>query len=151
VTVARVVIHHFRARRESEADAARFIRQVLREIQFQARLHVAFGPYTTGDLARSIEPHGPFFEFGRVSGSVGSTLPYASAVEGGAGLWGPRHSKYPIYPVNATHLKFYWRKVGRVVTLPYVNHPGQRGKGYLQKAAESVARRHNMLIIIREL
>lgn len=149
--MARVRIYHQRARRESDKAATKFVRERLREIQFQARLHVAFGPYTTGNLARSIRTDGPYIEFGRVEGSVGSSLPYAAAVENGAGLWGPRHTKYPIYPVRARHLRFFWRKVGRVVTLPDVSHPGQRGKDYLRKAAESVARRHRMLIIFREL
>ena len=133
-------------------DAARFIRKVLRELEFQARLHVATGPYTMGNLARSIRSHGPFIEAnGRVTGSVGSDLPYASAVEGGSGLWGPRHSKYTIRPVRKKMLRFFWRKVGHVVVLEKVRHPGQRGKGYLRLAAESVGRRHNMLVIIREL
>ena len=129
----------------------KFVRERLREIQFQARLHLVTGPYTTGRLARSIRTDGPYIEFGRVSGSVGSDLPYAAAVEDGAGLWGPRHAKYPIYPRRARRLRFYWRKVGRVVSLPRVLHPGQRGKDYLRKAAESVARRNRMLIIFREL
>jgi hypothetical protein len=149
--VAKVIIYHERAKRETTQDATKFVRQVLREIQFQARLHVAVGPYTTGHLARSIHSTGPFFEFGRVGGTVGSDLPYAAAVESGSGLHGPSRSKYTIRPVRARHLRFYWRKVGRVVTLPKVRHPGQRGKQYLLKAAQSVARRHNMLLIIREL
>lgn len=150
--MARVVIHHFRAARESEVDAARFIRKVLRELEFQARLHVATGPYTMGNLAHSIRSHGPFIEAnGRVTGSVGSDLAYAASVEAGSGLWGPKHAKYPIYPVRKKMLRFYWRKVGKVVVLPKVSHPGQRGKGYLKRAAESVGRRHNMLVIIREL
>lgn len=149
--MARVRIYHSRARRETNEEAEKFVREVLRQIAFQARLHVTFGPYTLGNLARSIHARGPFVEFGRVAGSVGSDLNYAAAVEGGSGLYGPRRSKYPIRPRNAKRLRFYWRKVGRVVSLPVVHHPGQRGKGYLFKAAESVARRHNMLIVIHEL
>jgi len=57
----------------------------------------------------------------------------------------------PSVPRNARRLRFYWRKVGRVVSLPVVHHPGQRGKNYLLQAAQSVARRHNMLIIIRDI
>lgn len=136
---------------ESQEAAERFIRQVLREIVFQARLHLVFGPYTTGRLAASIRAKGPFMDFGRVKGTVGSELNYAAAVEGGSGLYGPLRSKYPIYPVRARLLRFYWRKVGRVVALPDVSHPGQRGKGYLKQATQSVARRHNMIVIIREL
>ena len=149
--MARVRIYHSRARRETNEDAEKFIREVLRQIAFQAKLHVAFGPYTTGNLARSIRARGPFIRFGRVAGEVGSELNYASAVEGGSGLYGPRASKYPIRPRNAKRLRFYWRKVGRVVSLPIVHHPGQRGKNYLLRAAESVARRHNMIIVIHEL
>lgn len=149
--MAKVRIYHQRARKQSNDEAEQFVREVLRQIAFQARLHVALGPYTTGNLARSIRARGPFMEFGRVAGSVGSELNYAAAVEGGAGLHGPRRSKYPIRPRNAKRLRFYWRKVGRVVSLPIVHHPGQRPKNYLLRAAQSVARRHNMLIIIHEL
>lgn len=149
--VPKVRIYHQRARRQSNEDAAKFVRQVLREVAFQARLHVSFGPYTTGNLARSIKADEPRIEFGRVSGSVGSHLNYAAAVEGGAGLWGPRGSKYPIRPRRVKMLRFYWRKVGRVVRLPSVRHPGQRGKNYLLQAARSVARRHQMLLITHEL
>ena len=149
--MARVRVYYERARKESQDDAERFIREVLRQIVFQARLHVAFGPYAFGSLALSIRARGPFMEFGRVAGSAGSDLNYAAAVEGGAGLHGPRRSKYPIYPRHARRLRFYWRKVGRVVSLPKVNHPGQRGKHYLRRAAESVARRHNMIVVIHEL
>jgi hypothetical protein len=149
--VAKVHVYHSRLRRETNEDAERFIREVLRQIAFQAKLHVAFGPYTTGNLARSIHAEPPRIDFGRVSGTVGSNLNYAAAVEGGAGLYGPRRSKYVILPRNGRYLKFYWRKVGRIVTLPSVRHPGQRGKNYLLQAAQSVARRHNMIIIIRDI
>lgn len=149
--MARVRVYHLRARKEANEDAEKFVREVLRQIAFQAKLHVSFGPYTTGNLARSIRADSPRVGFGRVSGSVGSDLVYASAVEGGAGLYGPHQSKYPIRPRNAKKLRFYWRKVGRVVSLPSVRHPGQRGKNYLLQAAQSVARRHNMLLITHEV
>lgn len=149
--MARVRIYYTRAGRESNDAAVEFVREVLRQIQFQARLHVAFGPYTMGTLAGSIQRQGPFMEFGMVSGNVGSDLDYAAAVEGGSGLYGPRRSKYVIRPRSKTYLKFYWRKVGHIVRLRQVNHPGQRGKGYLRKAAESVGRRHNMIVIIRDI
>lgn len=147
----RVNIYHARARRQSNEDAEKFVRQVLREIAFQAKLHVSFGPYTTGNLARSIRADPPRVEFGRITGSVGSNLNYASAVEGGAGLYGPGRSKYPIRPRNARRLRFYWRKVGRVVSLPIVRHPGQRPKNYLLQAAQSVGRRYRMLVVTHEL
>jgi len=144
--VARIVIHHLQARSESDAAAFKFVRAVCREIQFQARLDLFQGPYTTGHLARSIKINGPFIEPGqRVIGEVGSDLPYAAVVEKGA----RRHYIFPNPP--RTHLKFYWRRVGKVVYRRLVDHPGMRGKGYLAKAARIAARRHNMLVIIYDV
>jgi hypothetical protein len=149
--MTRVVIHRVQARRETTQMAFQFTRRVLHEIRFRARANLLSGPYTTGRLARSLEIKGPYVHPGRVTGSVGTDLHYAEAVEKGAGLWGPRRSKYLIYPRRARNLRFYWRRVGRVVTLPYVRHPGQRGKGYLEKAAEEIGRRHNMIVIIYDV
>lgn len=143
--MARIIIHHTRAEHESETAAFRFVRSVLHEIRFQARLEVSTGPYTTGRLARSIEIKGPFIEPERVTGSVGSDLPYAAVVETGA----PRHLIFPIPP--HTNMKFFWRRVGHVVYPDKVRHPGMRGKRYLAKAATIAARRHNMLLIIYDV
>jgi hypothetical protein len=140
--VARIVIHHSLAARQGTDDAVRFVRKVLREIRYIARLRVASGPYTTGALARSLEARGPFPGPGRVSGSVGSKLSYASAVEKGA----RRHLIFPIPPRK--YMKFYWRKVGRVVYFDKVRHPGMQGKGYLAEAARTVGRRYNLRVII---
>lgn len=144
--MARVVVHHLRLRQETDTDAFRFVRAVLREIRFQARLEVSSGPYTTGRLARSIHENGPYVTPGvRVMGEVGSNLSYAAAVEKGA----RRHLIFPIPP--HTRMKFFWRKVGHVVYLEKVRHPGMRGKQYLAKAARIAARRHNMLLIIYDV
>ena len=141
--MARIVIHHTRARGETDAHASRFVRKVLRDMRFIARLVVASGPYTTGALARSIIDRGPFIEPGRrVTGSVGSNLPYARVVEEGASP----HLIFPIPP--HTYMKFYWRKVGRVVYLDKVRHPGMKGKGYLAEAARVIGRRYNLRVII---
>lgn len=149
--MARIVLHRIRVKRESDQAAFQFTRKVLREIQFQARLKLFTGPYTMGTLARSIEVDGPYLGGGRVHGSVGSDLPYAASVEKGSGLYGPRRDKYLIRPRNAKLLRFYWRRVGRYVELPYVYHPGQRGKGYLRQAAEDVGRRHNMIVLFYDV
>jgi hypothetical protein len=141
--VARIVIHYAQARRESQQDAVRFVRKVLHEIRFIARLSVSHGPYTTGRLAQSIRARGPFISPGsRVRGEVGSDLAHASIVEGGA----RPHLIFPIPP--RTHMKFYWRRVGRVVYPEKVRHPGQRGKGYLAEAARTAGRRYNLRVII---
>jgi hypothetical protein len=143
--VARIVIHHFKAEAEADEDAFLFVRKVLREIRLNARIRAATGPYVTGRLARSIELKGPFIEAGRVKGSVGSDLPYAAVAEQGA----RRHMIFPNPPRR--YLKFYWRRVGRVVHLERVRHPGMRGKHYLLSAAQVAAARHNMLLIVYDV
>ena len=149
--MARVVLQRTNARRESGQAALRFTRKVLREMQFQARLNLFGGPYTQGNLARSIKIDGPFLDGHGARGSVGSDLPYADAVERGAGLWGPSMSKFLIVPYRTRLLHFYWRRLGRQVKLPYVNHPGQRPKKYLERAAKEIGRRHNMIILTYEV
>lgn len=144
--MARIIIHHLKARNEADNDTLIFIRKVLREIRFIARLTVSHGPYTTGALARSIQIKGPFLEPGaRVHGEVGSPLSYAAVVEKGA----RRHIIVPIPPRK--YLRFYWRKVGRVVYLEKVRHPGQRGKGYLKEAARTIGRRYNLTVVIYDV
>jgi len=141
--VAKIVIYYPKARRESQEDAMRFVRKVLNEIRFIARLSVSHGPYTTGRLAQSIQTKGPFVSgLSRIRGEVGSELPHARVVEEGAAP----HLIFPIPPRR--YMKFYWRKVGRVVHLDKVRHPGMKGKGYLAEAARSVGRRHNLRVII---
>lgn len=142
--MARVVIHRTLARRESRAAATKFLRQVLNEMRIQARINLFHGPYTTGTLARSLYIHGPRELPGRVSGEVGSFLEYALAVETGA-------RRHIIRPRGNYRLRFYWRKVGREVQLWSVNHPGQRGKRYLLRAAETIARRHNMVVVVYDV
>jgi hypothetical protein len=97
-------------------------------------------------LAQSLYVKGPFLSPGTlVRGEVGSDLPYSAAVESGA----RRHLIFPRPP--KTFLKFYWRKVGRVVYFDRVRHPGMRGKGYLANAARVVGRRHNLRVIIYDV
>lgn len=141
--VAKIVIHYTIARQQSDAITLAFIRKILREMRFIARLAVSHGPYTMGNLAKSIKERGPFLESGSfVRGEVGSELPYARSVEEGA----VPHMIFPIPP--KTYLRFYWRKRGRIVTPPSVNHPGQQGKGYLAEAARTIGRRYNLRVII---
>jgi hypothetical protein len=141
--MAKIVIHYAQAKRESTEDAMRFIRKVLHEIRFIARLSVSHGSYTTGALARSIEAKGPVLSLGGiVRGEVGSDESYARIVEDGAAP----HVILPNPPRR--YMKFYWRKVGQVVRLRKVNHPGMRGKGYLAEAARTAGRRYNLRVVI---
>ena len=105
-----------------------------RAITAQARKTAPGGPYSRGNLKRSI-----FREVGeisrtRVTQSVGSRLIYAYSVHEGQ----PART---ITPSRATALRFFWRKVGRNVVLPYVKHPGTQGQPYLTDAMRKVAPR----------
>lgn len=149
--MARVIINIPFAKRVSQQATFRHVRTILREIRIRARIVAAHGPYTSGRLAESIDIIGPFIEVDRVRGSVGSDLHYAELVNSGAGLYGPKASKYLIRPrPPKRYLRFYWRRMGRTVALERVRHPGQRGKRYLTDALREVARRHNLRVIIRE-
>ena len=140
--MARIVIHYVPSHREANESAMRFIRKVVREMRFIARLAVSHGPYTTGRLAQSIQSKGPFLDGLIIRAQVGSDLFYARIVNDGA----RPHLIFPIPP--HTYMKFYWRKVGRVVYLDKVRHPGQRGKGYLEEAARTIGRRYGLRVII---
>lgn len=142
--MATVRIHRLSARVTSQAEARRLVRQVCREIEFRAKVTTAVGPYTTGRLARSIFSE-TFDVPDGAMGRVGSWFLYAASVQSGA----KRHRIVPHRP--PMFLKFYWRKVGRVVYLEKVNHPGQPGKHYLTDSLKEVARRHRMRYVVHEV
>jgi len=149
----------------------RLIRRVMLETEIGAKAILATGPYTTGNLARSIHSEGPVARGPIVVGAVGSNLSYAKAVHSGSGLHGPKHKAYSIFPKRAPHvyrfgsrkkpqLKFFWRKAGRVVYMPHIpgsigtvglSHPGQKGKFYLTEPMRESARRHRFRVFTREV
>lgn len=117
--------------------------QIIYELHFDAYRRTVTGPYTTGRLALSLKRIGPIVTGNRVTGRVGSNLPYAASVQSGAAP----HT----FGARGNHrLRFYWRKVGRVVYPWYVKHPGQKGKRFLVDPLFDVARRHNMTVIVTE-
>ena len=139
-----VRIDRFQIRVQSIEAGRRLITQVVREVHGGAERILATGPYTHGRLIRGLEDriqYGPYEVVGRV-GISGRKYPYAASVEGGA----KRHHIFPHPPRR--YLKFYWRKVGRTVWFRRVNHPGQKGKGYLRRPLALAAARHNMKVVI---
>lgn len=143
-----VRINQFQCRVQSLEAGRRLITTVVREIREGASAILAFGPYTSprgGNLARGLESrieYGPFRVVGRV-GISGRRYPYAASVEGGA-----KAHYIPLRPKGKGRwLKFYWRKVGKVVYFKQVHHPGQTGKAYLRIPLLVVAPRHNMIVI----
>lgn len=141
--MARVRVHRLSAQATSRRAAQKLVREVVYAIQFRAKVTASVGPYTTGRLAKSITTEIVNVPTG-VRGRVGSRLKYAASAQSGA----KRHKIYPHNPPYA--LKFFWRKVGHVVILGSVNHPGQRGKHYLTEPLKEIARRHRMRYVIYE-
>ncbi len=144
-----VRINEFAVETQSLEAARRLVTQVVREIREGAAAILSFGPYTTGRLVLGLQSqirYGPNEVTGRV-GISGRRFPYAAAVERGA-----RRHPIPLHPKGKGRwLKFYWRKVGHVVWLKQVNHPGQTGKAYLRIPLLVVAPRHNMKVFIYDI
>lgn len=154
-------MHKFAIRAISMKKAVRLIAEVMRETEVEAKFIAGRGPYVTGALAASIQGDGPHVSGVRVRGSVGSDLPYATAVHDGAEI-------HPIFPkgmrgvyrfgrfAGRPQLRFFWRKRGRIVFMSQVpgsrakigvSHPGQKGKKYLSEPMRAAGRRHGMRVI----
>lgn len=140
--VARVHIRHGQAELTASRFARRRVREMVRDVEFNAKIRASIGPYATGFLARSITSSVFDTPLG-VRGRVGSDLSYAEVAERGS----PPHIIRPRRPKKA--LYFYWRKVGDYVYLPLVHHPGMRGKGYLRESLIQAGRRHGFRVRIR--
>lgn len=134
------VINYARTRRETSQAAIKFLNKVIKDIKLDARFRAASGEYWTGKLAGSIEHKGPYVRGTKVVASIGSKLKYAASAEAGA-------LAHPIYPRGDYNLHFYWRKKATWVSLPAVNHPGQRGKRYLRDPMKRAATKFGMRYI----
>ena len=143
----RVQINNAEAYRESHEAAFKLVQDVVREVRTAAFRILIVGPYTEGRLALGLKTEVRIVPNG-VRGRVyidGNIYPYAKAVEGGADpdVIRPRAPR--------TRLKFFWRKVGHVVYLRKVNHPGQKGKAYLRGPLIRVGTKHGMIVITHEV
>lgn len=137
-----VRLHQFQIRVQSIEAGRRLITKVTDEVYDGAKAILAFGPYTTGHLTLGLRRqinYGPYIVTGTV-GISGRHYPYAASVEGGA----VRHTIRPRSPGGYLH--FYWRKIGKTVTLRSVNHPGQVGKAYLRIPLLVVGPKYNMIV-----
>lgn len=144
-----VRIDQFQVRVQSIEAARGLITTVVREIKEGATAILAFGPYTKQKLVTGLESqirYGPYIVTGQV-GIPGRKFKYAASVEGGA----QRHL-IPLRPKGKGRwLKFYWRKVGRIVYFKQVKHPGQIGKAYLRIPLLVVAPRHHFKVYIYDI
>ena len=160
--MATVRINHARARVVSVEAGVKLITQVLYEIEFEAKIMAAGGPYSSGNLSASINREGPNVRGTTITGRVYSPLPYAASVHDGAEI-------HAIFPKGAQgfyrfgsklrpQLRFYWRRAGKVVFFPHIpgsagtigrSHPGiKSGKKYLTEPLRNAARRHRMRVIV---
>lgn len=93
-----------------------------RKILAAARAQV---PVKTGRLRGSLHIDRDMLPL-RVTARVGSNVSYAHLIHVGA-------REHVILPRRSRKLKFFWRRIGRWVTLARVNHPGFEGTAYLTR------------------
>ncbi len=78
-----------------------------------------------------------------VTHRVGTPMPYAIFPHSGT-------KAHDIYPRNANgRLVFYWKRVGRVVSLKHVNHPGSKGSFFLTKPLLTRGTARGFRVLIR--
>lgn len=136
--MARTNIYEARVQALGRDAARRLLKDTLADMERHAKQIAGTGPYVTGRLAASI--HSQVIDTPKgVSGAMGSRLHYAKASNSGA-------KKHIIRPQGPWPLKFYWRQVGRVVSLHIVHHPGYRGKLWLIRPFFEIAPRHGFTI-----
>jgi hypothetical protein len=153
-------LYHVQLEAQKSEITRQYLGRILTEIEAQAKAIALVGPYTTGNLSRSIIKVGPTAVGGKVTGKVGSRLSYAGFVESGAkvhNIFPKGISSYRFGRVRRPALKFYWH--GRLVftnQVPMVpgtigiSHPGQKAKHYLLTPLRNAAVRHRMQLIVYE-
>lgn len=137
--MAKVTIYTSIVKAESLTVARRTIDEVLDEVIVQAKLITLTGDYTHGTLSRSIRRMPLVIRGDVVTGELGSPLPYAHFVHDGT-------RPHRILPRGRYPLRFYWRRVGRIVKLSRVSHPGQKAKKFLTGPLAQVAARHGWVV-----
>lgn len=119
--MARVKINRTKSRAYARDWAADKVDPLCRQIELTAKAMV---PVKTGALRMSItttRSQGPT----RITRRVGSRNGHALVIHRGA-------KPHRIVPRNrGGRLVFFWKKIGRRVSLPSVNHPGFDGTRYL--------------------
>lgn len=140
--VARLELDRVAVRKAADDPARKLVRITTSAVSRQARSNAPGGPYSTGRLKSSITwQMAKDVPGDEVSAECGSPLIYANSVHGGQP---PRL----ILPVRARLLRFYWRRVGRVVHRSRVNHPGTQAQPYLTDALREIAPRYGFKVVI---
>lgn len=140
--MARLELNQAAVRKAADDPARKLVRITTSAVSRQARSNAPGGPYSTGRLKASIN-----WEMTKdvpgdeVSAQCGSPLIYANSVHQG-------QPARRIVPVRAKLLRFYWRRVGRVVHRRSVNHPGTQAQPYLTDALKQIAPRYGFKVVI---
>lgn len=121
-------------------QARKEVRSCTAAVNRKARRNAPGGPYSTGRLKASINWSLTTAGY-YVRGRSGSDLIYAYSVHEG-------QPARQILPKRAAHLVFFWRKVGRRVRLPQVNHPGTAPQPYLVQALLTEAPKYGFKVVI---
>lgn len=125
--MARIRLDRANLNRTMQRASRTELREASRQVVNRAKVLVAV---RTGRLRGSIRAEPPRFFSLRGSVTVGSDLEYASAVNDGA-------RPHQIRPKNGQVLRF--TVGGRVVYARVVNHPGNKGSHFLDRALREVA------------
>lgn len=159
--MADVRIYHARLAYQTNRMASRFINRVLNEMLAESKVIAAVGPYTRGNLARSLRKVGPNAIGTLIEGQITTHLSYAKAVESGAKI-------HNIFPRGAPHvyrfgrvrrpaLKFEWHgrtvyanQIPMAISTIGISHPGQKAKHYLLTPLKHAAVRHRLKIVVYE-
>lgn len=118
--MARVELDKEKVRLAAMGPALKLVSRACRIVQSAAKRRVRVD---TGRLKTSINTKITMRLY-TINGKVGSRVKYGLVEHQGA-------KRHAIRPVRGRYLKFYWKKVGKVVWLRRVDHPGTKGSFYL--------------------
>lgn len=139
--MARVKINRTRSRAYARDWAAERVDPLCRKIELTAKAMV---PVKSGLLRLSITTTKSSMPT-RITRRVGSRRGYALLVHRGA-------KPHRIMPRGkGGRLVFFWRKVGRTVSLPSVNHPGFQGTRYLTTPLVAYATEAGFRVVLRDV
>lgn len=133
----RLELNSNRVRSAAMDPAVELVRKVTRRVESGARRRVGVDSgKTKASIYRTVRTT-PY----TVTGKVGATTPQSLVEHGGA-------KPHVIRPRKAKALRFYWKRVGSVVTFARVNHPGRKGSFYLTGPLEAEAKKHGMRVTL---
>lgn len=118
--MARVDLDLKQVRNAAMGPAIKLVSRACRRVENEAKRTVRVD---TGRLRSSLGTKMRVWTW-QVRGQVGSRVRYSLVEHNGA-------KRHMIFPRRKKALRFYWKKMGQVVILGSVNHPGTSGSFYL--------------------